>query len=470
MIDIFKDCVSCSDKRKKILLVFTGLLFIFMILFSFPDLLFGYKYHFQYKRYGDMTLYYFGGIMINSGVPDIYNKEKFEKFFTAIPDIKEKHSMLNYPPLIYVLFSLVGKVPLPIVGNIWFILNILFLISTVVLIFYANPAGGLSDKHKILRYVLYGIYVLLFAPTLCCLLQGQINIFLLLLAAGAYLALKKGKSDLAGFLIGIAAAIKILPGIIFIYFLIRKDWKALSTGIITILIIYLGIALIVSPDIVSGYALNTSGPLQSVPSIYEWISSTNQSIPVTITRIFSENSLNSPWINAPFLVKPLRILSALAFLATLLFTLIKLTPRAKDKKEKNYIETDGKSIDFLFPLCLCAQFVLSPLVWFHHQILFLLGIPIIMEYIIAIKNIDRKTFFLSIFFILIFWTTGTFNGTASSMTRPVAGYIRFIYTESLIPNFLVIAGWIMMMLMSFRFIGSEETDNSSVDKEDKING
>lgn len=407
-----------------------------------------------------MDLYYAGGIMIKYGIPDIYNKEKYEKFFALNPEVKDKHFMINYPPLIYALFSIVGKVPHPVVGNTWFVLNILFLLTTVVLIFYADPAENKGDKYRLLRFLLYGLFALLFTPTLRSLMLGQINLMLLLLMAGAYLVYKRDKPDIAGLLVGIATAIKILPGIVFIYFLVRKDWKAVSTGLITILIIHIGIAVIISPDLVSGYVTNTSGSHRSVGAIYEFIVPPNQSVPITIARIFSENPLNRPWINAPFLVKPLRILSAIFFFGILLFTMMKLNPKVKLKDEKTSPEINLISIDFLFPFCLCAQFVLSPLVWPHHQVFFLMAILITMEYIIRMKEMDRKTFFLSIFFVLVFWVIGTFNGTASSMTRPIAGYLRFVFMETLIPHFLVMIAWLMMAAMSFRYINKSDITES----------
>jgi hypothetical protein len=57
-------------------------------------------------------------------------------------------------------------------------------------------------------------------------LEGQLNLLLLALLAGAWAADRAERPALAGALIGVATAIKLFPGLIIVYFLARGRWSA----------------------------------------------------------------------------------------------------------------------------------------------------------------------------------------------------------------------------------------------------
>jgi hypothetical protein len=62
---------------------------------------------------------------------------------------------------------------------------------------------------------------------------GQFYVFLLLLIAASCWAYVRGFRVLAGVLIGIAAACKIFPVLFFIFFLQRRAWRSLASGVLT---------------------------------------------------------------------------------------------------------------------------------------------------------------------------------------------------------------------------------------------
>ncbi len=62
---------------------------------------------------------------------------------------------------------------------------------------------------------------------------GQFYVFLLLLIVAAAWAYLRGYRALAGSLVAVAAACKIFPAILFVFFLQRRDWRALIWGAIT---------------------------------------------------------------------------------------------------------------------------------------------------------------------------------------------------------------------------------------------
>jgi len=77
--------------------------------------------------------------------------------------------------------------------------------------------------------------LLLFGPLRQQVNQGQLNLVLLLLVVGAWASERSGRLGLAGGLVGAAAAIKLYPGFLLVYFLLRKQWCALAAGVITLI-------------------------------------------------------------------------------------------------------------------------------------------------------------------------------------------------------------------------------------------
>jgi hypothetical protein len=63
---------------------------------------------------------------------------------------------------------------------------------------------------------------------------GQLGAFLLLLIVGAVIADARGRPALAGFLVGTATALKLFPGLLFLYFLVHRRWRALAAGTVAL--------------------------------------------------------------------------------------------------------------------------------------------------------------------------------------------------------------------------------------------
>jgi hypothetical protein len=64
--------------------------------------------------------------------------------------------------------------------------------------------------------------------------QGQLNMVLLLLITGVWAADRSGRPGLAGALLGAATAIKLFPGFLFLYFLLRRRWTVVLAGVVSL--------------------------------------------------------------------------------------------------------------------------------------------------------------------------------------------------------------------------------------------
>ncbi|MDX1946223.1 MAG: glycosyltransferase family 87 protein [Pirellulaceae bacterium] len=66
-------------------------------------------------------------------------------------------------------------------------------------------------------------------------IEGQLNLLLLLLFTSAWVADRQGWPKTAGMLIGLATAIKLFPGLLLVYFVARRQWSAVAAAGVTCL-------------------------------------------------------------------------------------------------------------------------------------------------------------------------------------------------------------------------------------------
>jgi hypothetical protein len=109
--------------------------------------------------------------------------------------------------------------------RIWILLNLALLV----------PIGWMMRSMTGLSYRRIALAFMLSVPLYRNLEFGQFYVLLLLLIVAACWAYLRGHRALAGALVAIAAACKIFPLVFIVFFLRRRDWRALFWGIVTAL-------------------------------------------------------------------------------------------------------------------------------------------------------------------------------------------------------------------------------------------
>lgn len=120
------------------------------------------------------------------------------------------------------VWPLAGFQPLT-AKHIWILLNLAFLV----------PIGRMLRWMTGLSYQRIALVFALSVPFQRNLLFGQFYILLLLLITAGCWSYLRGYRALAGALVAIAAACKVFPLILFVFFLQRRDWRALGAGTAT---------------------------------------------------------------------------------------------------------------------------------------------------------------------------------------------------------------------------------------------
>jgi hypothetical protein len=76
------------------------------------------------------------------------------------------------------------------------------------------------------------IFLLLSRPLLMQFFHGQWNLILVFLLTASWAAERSGRPSWSGVFLGAATAIKLFPGFLFLYFLVRRQWTTLFAGIV----------------------------------------------------------------------------------------------------------------------------------------------------------------------------------------------------------------------------------------------
>ena len=126
------------------------------------------------------------------------------------------------PSSTLLMWPLAGLAPLS-AKHVWILTNLLSLL----------PLGWLLQSMTGLGYRRIALAFASSVPLYRNLELGQLYLFLLLLITAACWAYLRGFCALAGGLIALAAACKVFPVLFFVFFLQRRNWRALISGVIT---------------------------------------------------------------------------------------------------------------------------------------------------------------------------------------------------------------------------------------------
>jgi hypothetical protein len=173
--------------------------------------------------------------------------------------------------------------------HVWILLNLLILV----------PLAWMLREITRLNLRWIGLALMLNFPLYRNFLFGQFYIVLLLLVVAACWCYLRGYRAWAGALLAIAGACKIFPALLFIFFLRRRDWRALCAGLVA------GLVAAASSIAVFGWTVHRTWLQEILP----WVTRGEGLQPYTVTasvsgilhRLFlSEPQWNPrPWHNSP---------------------------------------------------------------------------------------------------------------------------------------------------------------------------
>lgn len=94
--------------------------------------------------------------------------------------------------------------------------------------------------------------------------HGQLNAVLLALMLGAWQAWRSDRPTLVGLALGTATALKLFPGFLFLPLLIDRQWRAITTGLITFVVLNVLAGCVLGFDTLQAYVSDV------LPQVHEW--------------------------------------------------------------------------------------------------------------------------------------------------------------------------------------------------------
>ena len=314
----------------------------------------------------DFKAYYTGALALREGRPDLLYPDPATLNLGVLPDQPWVRFAIErgvphpsgyiYPPFLAVVLRPLAALTYHRANQAWFALNLVFFAVSVALLIRLRPwrldlpaAGG----------VLFAS--LCFYPTLRAFQCGQVSLLMLVLLAGSAWALARERDSLAGALVGVAAAVKLTPVVIVLFFLATRRWRAAAWAAAA------GAACLALSIGGAGWESHLTFARGILPALSRGaVTFANQSLPGFVSRLASESSINVfEFVEEPASIRLLGTLSSAAVLAASLYLARRHSLRG----------------DVLggYALVIVASLIASPISWEHHFVLALIPIAVLLH-------------------------------------------------------------------------------------------
>lgn len=218
---------------------------------------------------------------------------------------------------------------------------------------------------------------------------GQLGTLLLLLITVAWVADRRGYTATAGALLAVATAVKLFPGFLFLYFMLKGKWRAVVAGGLTF-VAAIGLTLaILGPQAFEDYVK------YAMPEVGKY------------RRTWANASLDGFWIRLlsaesdrtiPLVAGRVLPRVAYAVSAAIVVGVTSLVVRRSRTKESN---------DLAFGLQLVAMLLVSPITWDHYFLLLTLPTILVVHYLASndrLRLLLAPTMFILWLNPLFMWT------------------------------------------------------------------
>lgn len=251
---------------------------------------------------------------------------------------------------------------LPVQGltfrNAFFVWNVASLVALAIsMALVANELGWKFSNWNYLPILTLGTVC---DPLYQQLIQGQLNLFLLVLIVGIWVCDRREWPVAAGSLLAVAAAIKLFPAFLGLYFLLQRKWRAVGASCVMF------IAVTGLTGWITGWDTYRTYLVEILPQATKWKSTwNNASIAGLWHKVLAPGSRSDRYVNPPDY-------PTLAFLATAVccgLLVVALGYAIYDSRSK-------RTRDAAFGLCITAMLLVSPVTWEHYFLILLLPLAL----------------------------------------------------------------------------------------------
>ncbi len=300
----------------------------------------------------DFTQDYVAALALREGL-SLYEEFPPERLQSVMPEVSYLlldeadgaiKPILNFhPPFNAVLFVPISMLPYDSAIVLWSVLTgILYVL-----------VGALVLRE--LDIALPAPYLLLLVGLGLCWYQfqvhmvlGQLSLLVVACVAGCWSLLRHGHVVAGGALLGLACLIKLFPGLLFLYLIVRRRWYALVAGVAVLAVGGVATLAVVGLEDMVRYVTSVA-PLNVVMYGPHPV---NMSLTGVWHRLLVGSSLIAPLVEAPQLAVLLVRLSSVALVGVLVWLVWRSPPTQHNE-------------DTAFALFCVTMLLLSPITWGH---------------------------------------------------------------------------------------------------------
>lgn len=279
--------------------------------------------------------------------PNLYEKEQNEREHAL-----SSHWVQAHPPTMTLLMA-------PLVYGLglfgsFAVVATLSLAATAITIILLNHGLGLFPSSRL--HLAVGMLVLGWAPVLVVLRAGQMSVVLGALMVGSWYCLRVGRPVLAGIAVAMATALKLYPGFLILYLMLRHR-RAFVSACLTLLVIFSLEVIICGLDSSRAWYATGTGVVEEYCRY-----AANISLLGWIARAVVDGPTSFP------LARALWIGVCCAIVAVISWNIIRR--REPSERRLGFIDLDCALFVSLMP-------ILSPISWDHYEVLLLLPLAVL---------------------------------------------------------------------------------------------
>ena len=264
----------------------------------------------------------------------------------------ERQHYYIYPPFFAILVAPLSLLPFHAARLAWLGSDLL-LLGLFVWLYLAWRRGDGTDPGRLELALVAVTLGLEFLPLIWALAIGQTSLIILALLAGTILCAKREKEAAGGLLLGFAAAIKLTPALLLIYFLLRGRRRLALWGLATFAACTLLAAVALGPAPTIRFFMTVAPAMSGGTSYF-----LNQSLPGFLDRMAGSDDVSQVALSAQPLVKGLATAGSLCLLAFSYYCFRRRPGRPV-----------GLELDLEVSAVILLTLVLSPISWTHHYLL-----------------------------------------------------------------------------------------------------
>jgi hypothetical protein len=273
----------------------------------------------------------------------------------------------DHPPPYILALSPLGFLPYRIAFLAMAMANIAAVLTACFLI-----AGEFGWSTRV--GALVAMVSLLLPGTVSCVMVGNISLLLFLAIVLGWRALRRGRPITAGIWIGLAAAIKLYPGLLIVALVVRRDWRGLAAATLVGAGLWIGSALVVGCVDMEKF-IRERAPANTRMHIGH---GENLSMAGAVHQAFDRLGNDSPWLDR--IAQRPDLADALTWAGRSVVVLLVAIGVFRARRGFNYA-------DQVFAVLVPGMLLLSPLTWLHAVPMMILPVAVLARAEVGIRLI-----------------------------------------------------------------------------------